>query len=86
MTSDERDIHGQDRQEIEVEGCNTQFWWGVAQRNLLGREQSIYKKLLFAGYLRDDSYLLSSSRVIHIVSCRERYFGENASSLALHKW
>jgi hypothetical protein len=26
MTSDERDIHGQDRQEIEVEGCNTQFW------------------------------------------------------------
>ena len=53
MTFDERDIQGQDSQEVEVEGYNDHIWWGIAQRNLFDREKALYNKLLFAGYLRD---------------------------------
>ena len=53
MTLDERDIQGQDSQEVEVEGCNDHIWWGIGQRNLFDREESLYNKLSFAVYLRD---------------------------------
>ena len=53
MTFDERDIQGQDSQEVEVEGYNDHIWWGIGQRNLFDREESLYNKLSFAVYLRD---------------------------------